>query len=277
MSYTLLHLTDLHFGQQSGQHFPTPDRLANELLHCLQGVSPTPKCIFAILSGDLVYQANADQYKVARMFVDQLASKLSISREQIVICPGNHDICAAPDQFTHIDKMIFSVCGLEARTFTNRPGWSQIVAGLELVVINTSYHFDRSFGLVDEGHLPRLGEKRHPRVLVCHHNPISIYRSDASSIRNAIHLLHYCTEYKIDLLLHGHQHSELSLRLGDRGSIIVGTGSANFRDHNGNPPSFNLITLSADSIQISKQFYQSSLVPHSGESKWIQKTQFFSR
>jgi hypothetical protein len=51
-----------------------------------------PARMIVVISGDVVYQAGQDEYGDALAFCQALVKGLSISPEQIVFCPGNHDV-----------------------------------------------------------------------------------------------------------------------------------------------------------------------------------------
>lgn len=88
----VLHLSDLHFGSDHGfKNGPSPDYFQISLLDRIVGsLASPPACV--VVSGDLTTRAEDAGLRAARVFLEQLAEKLSIPRDAIVLVPGNHDI-----------------------------------------------------------------------------------------------------------------------------------------------------------------------------------------
>lgn len=85
----VLHLSDLHFGHAGDAN----RKIAlNALRQTLQQVDndwlPTLVCI----SGDLGWKALRDDYGLAKQWVVELLELLKLTPEDLVLCPGNHDI-----------------------------------------------------------------------------------------------------------------------------------------------------------------------------------------
>jgi tetratricopeptide (TPR) repeat protein len=103
----LVHLSDPHFGYKSGadgkrttmHRFKDGDysltlqeHLRRELGASKGRLRLDPANAVIVVSGDIVYQAGRDEYRDALSFFEGLVTDLSIPRERVVFCPGNHDV-----------------------------------------------------------------------------------------------------------------------------------------------------------------------------------------
>lgn len=84
----LLHLSDLHFrrGEDDAAmraYVPLAQDLRGQGCGHLDAV---------LLSGDLTTTSHADEYDMARQFLEQLMGGFSVPRERVLIVPGNHDV-----------------------------------------------------------------------------------------------------------------------------------------------------------------------------------------
>lgn len=92
---TMLHVSDLHLQAIGRREVPFDQERACE--EFLDDVSKQPGVGFnpiqvIIISGDISFQCQQESFNRARHFLTKLAQQLSISKEHIVLVPGNHDI-----------------------------------------------------------------------------------------------------------------------------------------------------------------------------------------
>lgn len=103
---TVLHLSDLHFGDEeyfwstpkvfSAAARPAHDRptLAGTVINDLRDLqakfSLWPDLV--IVSGDLLDHASSQGIEPCISFLAELADALGLGRERVVLCPGNHDV-----------------------------------------------------------------------------------------------------------------------------------------------------------------------------------------
>ncbi len=83
----LLHLSDLHISTQD-EATRYIAHLNTDLLNELQ----VKQLDYLILSGDISNKSTTEEYQAAVFFVEGLIGKFNISREKIIITPGNHDV-----------------------------------------------------------------------------------------------------------------------------------------------------------------------------------------
>jgi 3',5'-cyclic AMP phosphodiesterase CpdA len=98
---TLLHISDMQFGRNhlfGRLKLPPPDSrfdsLAERLTQDLQdlrrdfGLKPD----LLVASGDLAEWGLPQEFNAMRTFLDHLVTILELSRERVILVPGNHDI-----------------------------------------------------------------------------------------------------------------------------------------------------------------------------------------
>ncbi len=93
MGDVILHLSDLHFINRNNEaDIAKNENIQRDLIRRLQELDnqwmPTIICI----TGDISDKNKEDGYKLAKVFINGLAKALDIPPENIVICPGNHDL-----------------------------------------------------------------------------------------------------------------------------------------------------------------------------------------
>ena len=92
MSINILHISDLHFGtnsvkdQQSTRYCDTFE--SSFIGELLKG----GKINYLIVTGDVANSSKSMEYKKANAFLEKVVKALSISKENVLICMGNHDI-----------------------------------------------------------------------------------------------------------------------------------------------------------------------------------------
>ncbi|MPU10970.1 metallophosphoesterase family protein [Escherichia coli] len=94
----IIWLSDIHFDGGNGKHaFPTQD---NDQLKCLSSrvvelagkYNNGSKCAGLAISGDLTWQSQKEGFEQALNFIKDVSSSLSLTTDDIIICPGNHDV-----------------------------------------------------------------------------------------------------------------------------------------------------------------------------------------
>jgi 3',5'-cyclic AMP phosphodiesterase CpdA len=98
--YGVLHISDLHFGDDHGfgTHVgPTvgPRKLAEIIA---EGLPSPPACV--VVSGDLTTKSGPDGFLSARAFLEELVRLLDVDRDAVVLVPGNHDILIEDPELT---------------------------------------------------------------------------------------------------------------------------------------------------------------------------------
>ena len=95
---TILHLSDLHFGDDYGfplerQHGHDVDRYVLLDLIAKRVVQELGlKVGVVVVSGDIITRGDANGYIMARAFLEELLQCLGLEKRHCVIVPGNHDL-----------------------------------------------------------------------------------------------------------------------------------------------------------------------------------------
>mgnify|MGYP006282721957 CR=1 FL=1 len=85
-SVSCLHLSDLHFRAKNYEQ----DKVLRHLLKNIEESNWKPD--FIVVTGDIAYSAQPNEYKQAVIFFDDLLEQTELSKEQLFLVPGNHDI-----------------------------------------------------------------------------------------------------------------------------------------------------------------------------------------
>lgn len=103
----IIHLSDPHFGYRltgdgrkidmhrfrDGHYSITlQQHVLNEFASKSRRFRFDPTRLILVISGDVVYQAGADEFRQAIAFCNALVEGLPITRERVIFCPGNHDV-----------------------------------------------------------------------------------------------------------------------------------------------------------------------------------------
>lgn len=104
----ILHLSDLHHGPYHDPNAPGQykecnqlyrDRITSEFKNAVLSLEPRPNLI--IVSGDLTWQADENEFIEAKKHLNELAEVLRINpNERIIVSPGNHDISHSLFQYS---------------------------------------------------------------------------------------------------------------------------------------------------------------------------------
>jgi 3',5'-cyclic AMP phosphodiesterase CpdA len=90
---TWLHLTDLHF--RAGELYKWDQdivlsALMNDVRERIKSDGLRPDLI--LVSGDIAFSGLPQEYDLARQFFDELLKVTSLSKERLLVVPGNHDV-----------------------------------------------------------------------------------------------------------------------------------------------------------------------------------------
>lgn len=236
MTFEIVHLSDLHFGNPDA-HLRRSEvsKALDSLLYKVN--APTS---FLIISGDIIFRGERKGYSEAVEVINAAIERHKLNRSNILVCPGNHDIVkeeSGRPYFTSFDEWSSSVrgdkkctfAGASARLIENDTG--------DFLLINSAFHINHEFGLIDlltvEKILKSLpiqdvAAPQRLRVAVAHHHIIPVLRDDISTTRNAYSLIQLLEKYGFSVLLHGHQHAMLSLNVGAHKMLLSGVGSFGF-------------------------------------------------
>jgi 3',5'-cyclic AMP phosphodiesterase CpdA len=230
MTTTLVHISDLHFGDPKG--VLNRDDVGRVLKALLRKAGPGA---LVMLSGDISFKGGEGGYTEASAALSQVLDDEGVLRSQIVVCPGNHDVvmsATGSSPFSAFDAWSASLRSDKRCTFSDGSCRRVTFPEADFLVINTAYHADIEYGFVDlpkmESILAEMGPTPvpgQPRIALLHHHLIPFARDDHSTTRNAYAVLSVLVRHGFALVLHGHQHALLELLIGDGSLKICGVGS----------------------------------------------------
>lgn len=231
MTATILHISDLHFGDpEAVLNRGEVSRVVGNLL------AKAGPDVFLVLSGDISFKGQKPGYVEARDALQPALDASGVPRDRIIVCPGNHDVVKSAVSSSHFEA--FDAWSAELRNdkrCTFSADSCRRVSGREadFLVLNSAHHGDIAYGLVDltrmDSVLAEMGSAREqcrPRIAVLHHHliPFSGHR-DESTTRNAYAVLTRLIRHGFSLVLHGHQHALLELGVGGGPTKLCGVGS----------------------------------------------------
>ncbi|MFH1119501.1 MAG: metallophosphoesterase [Bacteroidota bacterium] len=95
----ILHISDLHLTkveyEKTGEvntWYEKDLNFIDKLVTSIQKNLSKGKLDNIVITGDIANKSNEDEYKVATKFLEELCTKLSFSKNDVLIIPGNHDI-----------------------------------------------------------------------------------------------------------------------------------------------------------------------------------------
>jgi 3',5'-cyclic AMP phosphodiesterase CpdA len=245
---TILHLSDLHFGESHAEG------RAEALLEVVRRSRPS----VVVVSGDLTRRARSHEFEAARRFLDRVERPL-------VVVPGNHDV---------------PLWNPLARFLSPRARWARHLGDLPtrfsdeaLLIhgIDTTRSFTVSSGRVTDDHLEDLAplcaaSPTACKVVVAHH-PFVIppgtvgRRSPVAGAHDALAFFERCG---VDAVLTGHLHashaasSQELFPVLERPIVLVQAGTATTLRGRGaerRRNSFNLLEVTPEAIGVTHFVY----------------------
>ena len=95
MSVTFVHLSDIHFGQETGGAIVVHDDVKERLIEdvtCVAKTLENGRATGIIVTGDIAFGGRDDEYREAGDWLDKVADAAGCERHDIQVVPGNHDI-----------------------------------------------------------------------------------------------------------------------------------------------------------------------------------------
>jgi 3',5'-cyclic AMP phosphodiesterase CpdA len=239
----LIQLSDLHFTPFIRLSMPY-EKLIKIMREVLLNFIPEKSSIVVCVCGDIVYKGDKRGYDLAERFFYELQHSFNFDFI-FCFCPGNHDIIKNEDNFSSFNRFVFSVSNQNYTTMfsSEKSVISICVRDYQVVLVNSAYHRDIAYGLVniEELHNELISSKSTNKIVVIHHHPIPVAKNDLSVIRNSYEFLTLCSEYNVLAILHGHRHMSNSLLMGSNNTAIIGVGSPFFLDTKNINNQFNII------------------------------------
>lgn len=239
MSKKIIHLSDTHFGNPSETY--NREKIKKSIIQNIKEIEGEK---IIIISGDITFKANQEGYKEAKIFFSEIIDECQIKKDHIIACPGNHDINLSQSEdrpFKNFDSFIYALRRDNLCTASDKNESLIELDDTVILAANSAHHLDYTFGLINDSTIklieesPTLKDQR-TKIFVTHHHLIGIHNRDTSTTRNALAILHALDNLKFSYILHGHQHSNTQITIGQSNIKIESARSLNFHDkgyHNG--------------------------------------------
>ncbi|WLI08020.1 metallophosphoesterase [Pseudomonas sp. FP597] len=238
-------ISDLHIGDMAkGKDF-SPDRTENASVeNYLQEfhdfvLKENIGADYLLVSGDISNRAKEQEFALASELIEKIARSLTVSREKILFCPGNHDINWAAlqsggEDFDHLVRAKYLNFLKGGLLFSDNQGSGVGRFDVSPYVVVWSFDDINIFALnsavydgPDEN--PHRGEIKSEQIVaidellskyvdrskinifVLHHHPKqyqdkTFRAADKSCMINADGLLHLLSKHEVDFVVHGHKH-----------------------------------------------------------------------
>jgi 3',5'-cyclic AMP phosphodiesterase CpdA len=219
----IIHLSDLHFGQGK---FPYDLDKLKDCLSSFLAEFEKPKIL---ITGDITFQAKPEGYEQAINFFKHFIETKRVDKKDILSCPGNHDITEGITPFSNYDKFAYSLRKDELNSFSKANYQIINVDDIQVVLLNSAYHTDHKYGLIDNSFFNETSLASDKFTLIAvHHHFVGQFQNDVSVIRNSYPALYYFDTVGVNLVVHGHQHCNQILPIGNNGFNIFGVRSMGF-------------------------------------------------
>lgn len=203
----IIHISDIHFSSQS--LYLQPIDIKQPLIDLINDKVQEGDLAFLILSGDITFTANRNGFAQGNNFFNEIIQNTKIERKNIITCPGNHDIVT--DTFNDFDMFTYNLRNDITLKFADKPSFILNYDDISFLSINSSYHLNHRYGLVDITKLKTLLEESslaQNKVAVIHHHFLNFKKDDTSIIRNSYQTIDLLQNHGFDTILHGHQHTK---------------------------------------------------------------------
>ena len=210
----LIHISDIHFSSESLSLQPID--IKQPLIDLINNNVQEGDLAFLILSGDITFGANQSGYNQGKIFFNDIIQNTKIKRKNIITCPGNHDI--ANKTFNNFDIFSYNLRDDNILKFSDEPNFIINYDNISFLTINSSYHLNQKYGLVDIQQLKNLLEESslaQNKVAIIHHHFLNFQENDTSIIRNSYQTIDLLKSYGFDIILHGHQHTKQIYTIND--------------------------------------------------------------
>jgi UDP-2,3-diacylglucosamine pyrophosphatase LpxH len=280
MKILLLHLSDIHFKARTDTVLSQVQSIAATTFSRIHSA----EAVFVVISGDVAYSGNREQYEIASAFLEELRAALADETDSpihFILAPGNHDCDFSGDQSVrqaligtvlqkdgaNLSPAIVAECvKVQECFFEFRNTWGPSEKSLD-DPLWAAYSFDIGgyrvvFDCLNVSWMSQLHEEQGKLIFPV--EPYEYLKSEPAQIRIAIlhHPLNWYSQatYRpfrklvrtlAQIVITGHEHEQNvgeNLDAESEQSTYVEGGVLQAHDHK-TPPSFNVIELDLDGQQ----------------------------
>lgn len=234
--FIIAQFSDIHCGDPRFD-----DSLLTQVIDEVNAADPD----LVVVPGDLTASGYPDEFRQARSYLDRLEC------DNVAILIGNHDARKVGfelfedifgDRYSTWDFSFCVDCGSDANQHISVLGLDSSKPDLD----------DGEIGRHRYGWLrDKLESARGFKVVALHHHLVSIPGTgrERNVVWDAGEVLEILAEYNVDLVLAGHKHVPFVWPVA--GVLVVTSGTAStWRTRSFTPPSYNMIHLASDHIDI---------------------------
>lgn len=229
----ILQISDIHLSA-AGIVAVDRGRLLAMMRDAVSEAMGNPGQLSVCICGDITSEGSPSGYGLASTFFREMRE--TFDRELIFWpCPGNHDIVAdGAQQFRHFNRFSWRLTRDRPVLFSALKCvacWSTDDESTDVLLVNSAYHGNHSYGLVDLDQMEAAlrGSGSRYRVIVTHHHCVPMEVEDRSAIANAYGFLELALEHNVSAILHGHAHMGTILSIGKGHCSVIGVGSLFFQ------------------------------------------------
>lgn len=286
---TILHLSDLHFGDHHGFRTDSTDEydrgvgsLLDHLTSDLDKIDCHPDIL--VVSGDLTSMAHGPEFQRASSFISELLGRHKLDKSRIVVVPGNHDVIWLPgdseatlSEYNNFTSRLYQtpVQDYELRFATHG---DLFVLGLDATRLETPAR--GGTGFVGRDQLQRAAElldrEAHDamvRMLAIHHHLLPVAwigdrpaNYPASATLDSPSILAWAQEHRFAVILHGHQHQEFlctfQFPARDHGPLVVSGSPSIGAKRESLPPNarngYQIITVEGSDLEVETRLMNST-------------------
>ena len=210
----ILHLTDLHFSIEDDK-----EHVANKWKEIItlarSNHEKTPIDVIAV-TGDVTCHGMKEEFDQAKNYLLKLLRALSLEKECLWLCPGNHDADSeeAHSTFAHYEEFAEN---FKKQTIADHRRPFFAFYSINTCTETSLTFFDRAVIPSDDAEVLSARDKKNYGILLMHHQP--------EVIKNQDMLMKIANGGKIRLILCGHLHST-DTRLYSVNNCVVVNGMA---------------------------------------------------
>lgn len=219
----IIQLADLHLTDKQAPPVPLKilkDEIVAVITKC--DLKETVICI----CGDIIFKGDVGGYETARRFFQELLNESGLPRNQVLVCPGNHDLLRSRNDFSGFNEFVFALTRNEGMIANVERTLSVVNVGdIACVLINSSSHLDHTYGAVDVRKLQKeMSSISAENIIICLHHHL-IPNEEYSCVKNSYDFIRLCEDDRVKLVLHGHRHMASLMAFGESKFVVCGAGS----------------------------------------------------
>lgn len=206
----IIQIADLHINESFDfKYFKTNfDALVKQY-----NLADVKEKIVVCILGDIIDMGDASNFKKAERVMDYIVAQNMC----LEFVPGNHDIVNGS-----LKEFNMFIHRYVPYTFEGSNTIVRNYEDIELILLNSVYHCDYTYGKIDIEELKNVNTFG-KSICMMHHTILSENDNDKSALRNAYHFLETLNEKNVVGILHGHTHGYKDIVV-NKNCLVIGVG-----------------------------------------------------